>query len=299
MNIAIHPLGPCNTPQLQAVIQATIAAASPEHIFLLGASYNRQQVFSIFADCPASYQQAIHYDLLVLTSPGNKHSIDDLQDIIESRCKPLTPVTVIILTVKQFNHQLLNAHAFACNVHRNGLHVYNAGHTALEKPNHPENATAQWQAKASFEKWHLLAQEFLSGAELYCLRKQFALAAFMLHQVAERSYVALIQVMTGYRASTHNLDRLSRYAKGFSMAVNLLFPRNSEYEEHLFRQLQKAYIHSRYKDDYTITEDELQELLSRVKKLWQLTGQLCEERIASLSGKNNKGAELMCIGKAV
>lgn len=299
MNIAIHPLGPCNTPQLQTVLQAIIKSVTPEHIFLLGASYNRRQLYSIFADAPASCQQVTHYDLLVLLSPTDKRNIDELQDIIENRCKPHTPVTVIVFNVQQFNHQLTNAHPFACNVHEHGLHVYNAQRTPLAQPNNPDNATLQLHAKEAFEKWHLLAQEFMTGAELYAVRKQFAMAAFMLHQVAERSYVELIQVITGYRAGTHNLDKLSRYAKSFSTAIHLLFPRNSEKEEHLFRQLQKAYIHSRYKDDYAITAQEVQELLVRVQKLLQLAGELCQQKIALLGGKKVKGAELMCIGKAV
>lgn len=299
MNFAIHPFAPCNTPQLQAVLQVIIKSVSPEHIFLLGTSHTRQQLHSIFTEAPAGCQQVTHYDLLILLPATDKRNIDELQDIIESRCKPHTPVTVIILNTQQFNHQLTTAHPFACNVHAHALHVYNAGATALVKPHRPDNSSLQLQAKQAFDKWHQLAREFMTGAELYAMRRQFAMAAFMLHQVAERSYVELIQVMTGYRAGTHNLDKLLRYAKSFSADIHLLFPRNNEQEEHLFRQLQKAYIHSRYKDDYAVTEQEVKELLARVKKLLHLCGKLCEEKIASFDGKKNKVAELMCIGKAV
>lgn len=299
MNFAIHPFAPCNTPQLQTVLQVIIQSVSPEHIFLLGTAYTRRQLYSIFTATPASCQQVTHYDLLVLLPQADKRNTDELQDIIENRCKPHTPVTVIIFNVQQFNHQLTTAHPFACNVHQHALHAYDAGRTPLLEPHHPDNSLLQLQAKQAFDKWHRLAQEFMTGAELYAMRRQFAMAAFMLHQVAERSYVELIQVTTGYRAGTHNLDKLSRYAKSFSANINQLFPRNNEQEEHLFRQLQKAYIHSRYKDDYTITEPEVLELLVRVKKLLQLSGELCEEKIASLGSIKVKGAELMCIGKAV
>jgi HEPN domain-containing protein len=129
------------------------------------------------------------------------------------------------------------------------------------------------------------------------MRKQFAMAAFMLHQVAERSYVELVQVMTGYRAGTHSLDKLSRYAKSFLPAIALVFPRNNEKEERLFSQLQRAYIHTRYKDDYVITAAETEELMIRVKKLLELSGNACEKKIADL-GKA-KTIELRVIGKAV
>jgi uncharacterized protein len=299
MSSAIHLLGPYNNSQLQTVVQVIIKSVAPDHLFLLGASYTRQQFHTIFTDSASSHQRVTHYELLVLLSPNDKHNIDEIQDTIENKCRQHTPVTAIIFNVQQFNHQLTNAHPFACNVQSNALHIYDAGRTALEQPNYPDNTTLQLQARHAFDKWHQLAQEFMTGAELYAMRKQFPMAAFMLHQVAERSYVELIQVMTGYRAGTHNLDKLSRYAKSSSANIHLLFPRNTDKEEHLFRQLQKAYIHSRYKDDYTITEQEVMELMPRVKKLLQLCGELCEEKIAALGGKKIKGTELMCIGKAV
>ncbi len=299
MNSVIHPLKQCNTDQLQAVVQVIIKAVSAEHIFLLGAAYTRQQLYNIFSDAATGYQHVTHYDLLVLLPANDNRSIDEVQDIIEGRCRTHTPVTVIVFNVRQFNELLMNGHQFCCNVHASALHVYDAGNVPLAEPRNIDDPALRPEVIKAFNKWHRLAQEFFAGAELYAMRKQFSMAAFMLHQVAERSYVELIQVITGYRAGTHNLDKLSRYAKSFSAGIPLVFPRNNEKEEKLFRQLQKAYIHSRYKDDYIITEQELMELMERVKKLLEIAGQLCEEKIALLSGKKSKHAELLCVGRAV
>jgi len=299
MNSAIHPLAPCNNAQLQLVVQVIVKAVRPEHIFLLGACYTRQQLYNIFCDAVTACQQVTHYDLLVLLPEKDHRNPDEVQDIIESRCHAHTPVTVIVFNADRFNELLSTGHAFCCDVRTSALHVYDGGRTKLAQPNPCTQASLQLQAKNAFGKWHHVAQEFLAGAELYLMRKQFALAAFMLHQVAERSYVELVQVMTGYRAGTHNLDKLSRYAKSFSANIGLVFPRNNEKEEHLFRQLQKAYIHSRYKDDYVVTAHEVQELMDRVKKLLELAGEICERKIAGMGAKQTADAELMCIGRAV
>lgn len=108
--------------------------------------------------------------------------------------------------------------------------------------------------------------EFLAGAELYRLRKQYALAAFLLHQAAEQCLEALVKTGTGFSTHTHSIDRLMRYAALVSYRVADLFPQQTEKDKHLFRLLQKAYIDGRYAD-YSIGEPELDCLIKRVEEL--------------------------------
>lgn len=283
MNTASHPLSSCNTMQLQEIVNTIVKAVAPEHIFLLGASCMRHQLYNIFSDSPATYGEVTHYDLLVLLPATEKRSPDEVQDIIENKCRAHTPVTAIIFFASQFNELLATGHSFCCGAYASSLHLYDSGRVALRDPCFPQRSLLHSQAKEVFAKWFGGAQEFFAGAELYLMRRQLKMAAFMLHQVAERCYVGLIQVMTGYRAGTHNLDKLLRYAKSFSADLCQLFPRNNEKEEHLFRQLQKAYIHSRYKDDYTVSEQDLLTLKERLSSLLAVVKKVCEKRIASLS----------------
>lgn len=299
MSTALHPLSSCNTMQLHEIVNIVVKAVSPEHIFLLGASFTRHQLCSIFSEAPATYAQVSHYDLLVLLPADEKRSPDEVQDIIENRCRAHTPVTATIFYMNQFNELLAAGHSFCCEVYASALSVYDAGRVSLREPCFPERAQLQLQAKEVFAKWHGGAEEFFAGAELYIARKQLKMAAFMLHQVAERCYVGLIQVMTGYRAGTHNLDKLLRYARSFSAELWQLFPRNNEKEEQLFRQLQKAYIHSRYKDDYSVNEQELLTLKERLANMLKVVKQLCERKIALLGDVKLIKPELVCIGRAV
>ena len=114
------------------------------------------------------------------------------------------------------------------------------------------------------------AGEFLAGSELYRLRKQYAMAAFMLHQSAEQALRTLIKAGTGYSATTHSLERLLCYAGLVSSQLSDLFAQRSEEEKRLFQLLQKAYIDSRYREDYKITGWELLLLSQKVRLLHQI-----------------------------
>lgn len=299
MSTALHPLSSCNTMQLREIVNIIVKGVSPEHIFLLGANFTRQQLFNVFSETPAVYSQVTHYDLLVLLPEEEKRSPDEVQDIIENRCRSHTPVTAIIFYAKQFNDLLADGHPFCCEVFSSALSIYDSGRVVLDEHHFPTRTEVQQLAKEVFAKWYGGAQEFFAGAELYLTRKQLKMAAFMLHQVAERCYVAVIQVMTGYRAGTHNLDKLFRYARSFSAELCQIFPRNNEKEDQLFRQLQKAYVHSRYKDDYLINEQDLLTIKNRIAAMLDVVKRVCEKRIALLGEAAVARAELMCIGRAV
>ncbi len=122
----------------------------------------------------------------------------------------------------------------------------------------------------AFNRGMQLAAEFLSGAELFTIRKQFPLAAFHLHQAAEQLYTGIIHIITGLRVQTHNLDKLHRYSKHLLEGLPALFPRDTQQEKHLFKLLQKAYIESRYANDYCIKPEELQLLYKRIIRLLEL-----------------------------
>lgn len=120
-------------------------------------------------------------------------------------------------------------------------------------------------------------QEFIAGAELYTVRKQYKMAAFMLHQATEQSLLALLQVTTGLRMNTHNLDRLIRYSSMVSYKLQHIFPQNKDNEKRLFKLLQHAYSDARYNDDYSIHFQEVESLTKQVNDLKEEVASLCKE----------------------
>ena len=105
---------------------------------------------------------------------------------------------------------------------------------------------------------------FLAGAELFKIRQEYRLAAFMLHQAAEQALSAMLTLNTGLKINTHSIDKLIRYCSMFCPALLDLFQKNSEREKKLYALLNKAYIDTRYRDDYTINFDELSALMDKL-----------------------------------
>ncbi|MCH5716101.1 HEPN domain-containing protein [Niabella hibiscisoli] len=113
----------------------------------------------------------------------------------------------------------------------------------------------------------LKAREFLAGAELYRLRQQYKMAAFMLHQCAEQALQALLKAGTGYHSQTHNIERLLQLCCLVSPQLASLFPLHTEAGKRLLHLLQKAYISARYASDYRVNDGELRSLTGKVEGL--------------------------------
>jgi len=61
----------------------------------------------------------------------------------------------------------------------------------------------------------------------------------------------------------------------------VFFPLQQKEEKLRFQLLRKAYVDARYKPSYSITQQQLEWLASRVEHLQQLTETLCKEKIDS------------------
>ncbi|MGJ7030857.1 HEPN domain-containing protein [Niabella hirudinis] len=92
----------------------------------------------------------------------------------------------------------------------------------------------------------------------------------MLHQSAEQALRALLKAGTGYHANTHSIDRLLRYGSLVAHQLPEIFPRQTEQEKRLFNLLQKAYIDTRYKEDYKITDEELSTLTGKIRRIHEV-----------------------------
>jgi predicted transcriptional regulator len=91
-------------------------------------------------------------------------------------------------------------------------------------------------------------------------------------------------VFTGYKPKTHNLSKLRKQAKELSEELYLVFPAESnKREKQLFDLLKRGYVDARYRDDYTITKEELSTLIERVKEMQGIVERICKDKIDSLA----------------
>jgi HEPN domain-containing protein len=143
------------------------------------------------------------------------------------------------------------------------------------------NSEKRYQlAKEDFEHWFTSATGLYKGFSFYLKSKEYNNeAVFLLHQVAECLYNAILLVFTRYKPKTHDLDTLRKLTNALDHKFIQAFPLNSTEEVRLFKLLRKAYIDARYNKNYVITEQELLQLSERVKTLQLLVEKLCLEKM--------------------
>ena len=91
----------------------------------------------------------------------------------------------------------------------------------------------------------------------------------------------MLLVFTRYKPNTHDLSILRRLTNVLDQRLIKIFPLSNSEERYRFILLRNAYVDSRYKKSYAITEEELIWLSERISELRQLTETLCKEKIDS------------------
>jgi len=282
MNTSLSHLPEYKQAQLREITEIIVKAVDPEQVILFGSHATGRWVEHRYSREGITYEYISDYDILVITGPGDERKDYEVQDVIENRCVYKTPVTVIVHDIEFINKMLSEGQYFFTDIEKEGILLYDAGRVALAERRPLSSEQAQTIARRYYDQWYGGAKEFYIDAQNACQRGSYKNAAFYLHQAAERAYNAIVLVYSGYKPKTHNLYKLKRYSKRFSEELDNIFPYNTAQEKHLFELLKRAYIDSRYKDDYMITESELSILLPRVQQLLDITKTLCEGKIAEL-----------------
>lgn len=268
--------------QLKQVVQIIVETVSPEKIILFGSYARGKWVDEQHMEGNTLHEYISDYDILVVTPRGDDRHEHDIQDKVEARCHFRTPITVIVHSIDFVNARLTEGQYFFSDIKKEGILLYDAANIPLAELKELTATERRDIAKDDFNHWFTNAAKFLKGVELYANDDDLNMAAFMLHQAAERTYSAAILVFMGYRPRTHNLGRLMRLCRDFSFELANVFPSNNNEESHLFTILKKAYIDARYKKNYLITREEVSILTDRVKQLQDITERICKEKIASL-----------------
>lgn len=266
-----HPLTgiqPGESSKLAAVILQLVPVQA---IFLLGAATTCTQTTTIFRSGLAAASAAGHYYLLILVEKDEGNTLNAVQDKIENNLQHLVPATAIVLSTGKFITWLSKGHPFAVNVLAKAERLYQ--NEQLLFPSTFGTISVEEQKEANEQRLKqskIRIDGFLASAELHQLRRDYTLSAFMLHQATEQALGAMLVVTTGLKLNTHSICKLLRYCAMFCHHLAALFPQNNEKEKKLLAQLNKAYISTRYKDDYTISCEELSCLMEKVKRVKKL-----------------------------
>lgn len=245
-----------------------IIRAGAEAIFLLATTRIATTTESIFEPRPPTRIYTGHHFLLVLVASRDERARSQLQDSLEhQRGQP--PITTLVLDTDQFRQWLREGHPFAHSISRKVRPLYNAADPPLPEaaPINEEKLAAE--NRILYRQTLSLAQGFMAGADLFLLRGQYRLAAFMLHQATEQALRTLIVLHTGLHLQTHNVERLLRYCQLFRPGLFQLFD-DDESDRSLLHLLQKAYIDARYRSTYTINGQQAAALAQKVKTIQEI-----------------------------
>lgn len=243
-------------------------AAPADKIYFLGSTLNTRNTESIFNKEAIISRSIGHYYLLVLI--GKEHDCNAAQDKIENNCRHFVPATAIVLHTERFTEWLSEEHVFAYKVVTLSALLYSKDETQFSAGAIPDDTLVRAHNEAVYKQGMNTITEFLAGAEIYHLRHQNKMAAFMLHQAAEHALHTILKMGTGLYVNTHNLDKLIRYCSMVSGKLPDIFSRNNEEEKRLFNLLQKAYVDARYKEEYAISGKDIQTICARVKQVKEI-----------------------------
>ena len=196
-----------------------------------------------------------------------------------------TPVNFIVHTLQEVNDGLAHGRYFFMDVAKDGIALYQSDESELHTPKPKTPSEALAMAKEYFEEWFPSSLGFYEQARHAMEKGREKIAAFELHQAAERLYHCVLLVCTFYTPHVHNIGFLRTQAERIDRRLVYVWPKDTKRERSLFEKLKAAYVKARYSKHYRITEDELTWLGDRVEELGQVVHVVCSERIGMLEAQ--------------
>ncbi|HMJ48244.1 MAG TPA: HEPN domain-containing protein [Ferruginibacter sp.] len=289
MKTSLSYLPQLKQDQILQVVEIIKEVAKPEKIILFGSYATGTWVEDKYIEDGTRFEYISDYDFLIITSITDEKEYL-LKDKIVNRTRNLfkTPVNPIIHSLQYINEGLGIGQYFFSDIINEGVLLYDYNAIPFSTPRELTNDEKKEIAQSYFDKWFTSASNFLNFSidafnSLIIENKPLNDAAFLLHQTCERLYNTILLVFTGYKPKTHNIDILRQYSKHLSEDVFKIFPFpiDNKFEAHLFDLLKRGYIDARYKDDYIISEEEFNILLSRIKNMKEIVERISIEKISS------------------
>ena len=257
-----------------------------EMIILFGSHARGDWVEDEYEEDDITYEYRSDYDILVVTADKSAERRVAYDSDLKHELEPGgvgSRVNAIVHTIHHVNQMLAERRFFFMDILKEGYLLYDSGRYKLARP--PKElppAVMLQHAEAYFEEWLESADGFLDSASYNRDKQRPKIAAFLLHQAAERYINCLLLVQTGYRPKEHDMEKLFGQAAGFEPGFSDIFPVGSSRDEHLFSLLRRAYVDARYNKNYHIKDDELSAITQKIETLKSLVKTVCEQRIGIL-----------------
>jgi predicted nucleotidyltransferase/HEPN domain-containing protein len=271
--------------EIKRAVEIILGEAKVDMIILFGSYARGDWVEDFQPDGLNMHEYKSDLDLMLVVK--NEKLVDKIEKLhsieIELDRKVKTPASLLVEDITFLNQRIKEGQYFYADIFKEGILLHDSGKLKLESPQQLNFKQRKNLAVDDFEYWFNSANEYFRQYTHAIADESHNVAAFNLHQVAERLISALLLVVVYYKPNTHDLLKLYRKASAIDRGFSKIFPQDTPEEKQLFELLRKAYVDARYKKTYKITKEELLELQSRVDHIQALTEEICKKTIESFN----------------
>lgn len=278
--------------ELQLIVEKILERLPQAQLIILYGSYARGD-YTEYDDKIEFGVRTIYmsdYDILVVTDgitdfeAGRK--LANVENWYSHHYPLKTPVQFVNDDIAKVNKDISDGRFFYTDIKREGVLLYNSGNFKLERRRKQRFNEIKIQAEEYYKENYESAEEFYKLANYSCSEGLYKKGSFLLHQTCENLFKAIRLTYTLYSGKQHNLERLLDAVKGYSLeGFSKIFPRQTAEDERLFQLVKAAYVEARYNPEFVVTKADIDALTPSVELFFDLTKQLCEQRIREYEAK--------------
>jgi HEPN domain-containing protein len=238
------------------------------------------KVYRILHDSDAAENEQSCMHLIIIVPDNRTGKVKDFEPLIELIKLGDERLTCAVLQYCYLNQLTSEGHVFYARHCLPGNLVYNDGKHAA-----PKIGGERFCLSLQVAKHHLESGLQKAESIMECARNHFgvqedtgnAITFFMLHQVAELTYRAVLRGLYGLEIRNHSIRTLQKHMQVVAPHLNHCLPTDTEEGQKQIALLEEAYVASRYKDDFSVTDQHVEEISSKVESLLAKAQELCKQ----------------------
>jgi predicted nucleotidyltransferase/HEPN domain-containing protein len=222
------------------------------------------------------------YDILVVTSTKEEALNHSLFNKIKDELKKLklsADPRILTHDINALNIKLAEGQYFFSDIIKEGILLFDTNEFKLSEKRQLTDAEWKRIAQDNFDEWFKSATRFYRHFVIDLEEDDYKRGAFHLHQAAESALKTILLVFNNYLPNEHYLKFLQNDVEEFYPQINKFFKQDTKENEERVKLFEYAYIGGRYDIEYYISKEDLEIIEKDVKKLLEVTEQICLEKI--------------------
>lgn len=259
---------PSRAERLKPLVQLIVATLSPSKIFMLEQK-----------GCGTEH----HYTELLIMIPDNgTASFGEMDALLEIAVRKDRHVVCSLHNQGSVIQALRKGHLFYTLHCRPENIIYDDERTSYPVATTEVLETLRHSCREKFFRLFEKPRHFYETALVPRQRQDTGITAFLLHQAAELAYRAVLQSLTGQDKKTHEIRMLKKHARRCAPQMSAVFPEDTGEDKRFLHWLDRAYLASRYEEQYPVTNNDLALLFEKVKLLHQAAREAVESTLGQL-----------------